>query len=105
MTLSAVATRYANALADVVSPGTSAIRPEAALEELRGFESAFKESVELQNALISPAVPVGRKRAVVGRLGDLLKISPIVRNFLYADRSPADRLADRHSAQLRIDYG
>jgi F-type H+-transporting ATPase subunit delta len=106
MTLSAVATRYANALADVVSPGTSAIRPEAALEELRGFESAFKESVELQNALISPAVPVGRKRAVVGRLGDLLKISPIVRNFLYVliDHRRIGSLTDiLHSFELIMD--
>jgi F-type H+-transporting ATPase subunit delta len=83
MTLSAVATRYANALADVVSPGTSALRPETALAELRGFESALHESPELKNALSSPAVPVGRKRAVVGRIGDILKISPITRNFLF----------------------
>jgi F-type H+-transporting ATPase subunit delta len=83
MTLSAVATRYANALADVVSPAASAIRPEDALRELHAFESVLAESGELKNALISPAVPVGRKRAVVGRIGDLLKISKIVRNFLY----------------------
>ena len=83
MTLSAVATRYAGALADVVSAGTSTIRPEEALVELRSFESALNESAELRNALISPAVPVGRKRAVVGRIGDVLKLSRIVRNFLF----------------------
>jgi F-type H+-transporting ATPase subunit delta len=83
MTLSAVATRYANALADVVSSAVSPIRPENALQELGAFEGVLGESAELKNALISPAVPVGRKRAVVGRIGDQLKISPIVRNFLY----------------------
>lgn len=83
MTLSAVATRYANALADVVSPAASAIRPEEALKELQAFEGVLAESGELKNALTSPAVPQARKRAVAGRVGGLLKISPIVRNFLY----------------------
>ncbi len=83
MTNSAVATRYAHALADVVSKATSAIRPDDVLKELRGFESTLNESGELKNALTSPAVPVGRKRAVVGRIGDVLKISPITRNFLF----------------------
>jgi F-type H+-transporting ATPase subunit delta len=106
MTLSAVATRYANALADVVSSGTSPIRPEAALEELRAFESALKSSVELQNALISPAVPVGRKRAVVGRIGDMLNISRIVRNFLFVlvDHRRIATLTDiLHSFELIMD--
>ncbi len=40
MTLSAVATRYANALADVVTARGSSLAPEAALAELRAFESA-----------------------------------------------------------------
>ncbi|MCU1232349.1 MAG: synthase delta subunit [Candidatus Solibacter sp.] len=83
MTLSAVATRYAKALADVVSPAASAIRPENALAELRAFEGVLSESVELKNALTSPAVPVARKRAVVGRIGDQLGVSRIVRNFLF----------------------
>jgi F-type H+-transporting ATPase subunit delta len=106
MTLSAVATRYANALADVVSPGTSAIRPDDALKELRAFEGALNESGELKNALISPAVPVGRKRAVVGRIGDLLKLSPIVRNFLYVliDHRRIGSLTEiLHSFELIMD--
>jgi F-type H+-transporting ATPase subunit delta len=83
MTLSAVATRYASALADVVSLPTSALRSEDALSELHAFEDALNKSSELQNALISPAVPVGRKRAVVGRIADVLGISRIMRNFLF----------------------
>jgi len=43
MTLSAVATRYANALADVVSAGTSPIPPEAALEELRARKAELQK--------------------------------------------------------------
>nr|Q02BU4.1 RecName: Full=ATP synthase subunit delta; AltName: Full=ATP synthase F(1) sector subunit delta; AltName: Full=F-type ATPase subunit delta; Short=F-ATPase subunit delta [Candidatus Solibacter usitatus Ellin6076] len=106
MTLSAVATRYANALADVVSPGSSPIRPEAALEELRAFEAALKSSVELHNALTSPSVPVGRKRAVVGRISDTLKISPIVRNFLFVlvdHRRIASLTEILHSFELIMD--
>ena len=106
MTLSAVASRYANALADVVSAGASAIRPEDAVRELRSFEAALRESTELQNALITPAVPVARKRAVVGRIGDLLKISPIVRNFLFVlvdHRRIASLSEILHSLELVLD--
>ena len=106
MTLSAVATRYASALADVVSPGASGLSPEAALNELRAFEAALNESGELKNALISPAVPVGRKRAVVGRIGDIVKISPITRNFLFVliDHRRIASLTDiLHSFELIMD--
>jgi F-type H+-transporting ATPase subunit delta len=82
MTHSAVATRYANALADVVTTGAGTAA-EATLGELRAFESVLGSSAELQNALTSPAVPPSRKRAVVGRLADNLKLSRVTRNFLY----------------------
>src|SRR5205085_4667268 len=52
MTLSAVAARYANALADVVTATTSALSPQQAVAELRAFESALRESSALYNALI-----------------------------------------------------
>jgi F-type H+-transporting ATPase subunit delta len=83
MTLTAVATRYANALADVVTAGASPLSPQAAVSELRAFEAAFAGSAELQNALVTPAVPAARKRAVVGRIAEVLKLSRISRNFLY----------------------
>jgi F-type H+-transporting ATPase subunit delta len=82
MTHSAVATRYANALADVVTSASSAVRPQDALAELRSFQAALGESRELHNALITPAVPVARKRAVVERIAGLLKLSRITLNFL-----------------------
>jgi F-type H+-transporting ATPase subunit delta len=53
------------------------------VSELCRFEDALKLSPELHEVLITPAVPIGRKRAVLGRLGDLLKLSRITRNFLY----------------------
>jgi F-type H+-transporting ATPase subunit delta len=81
MTLSVVATRYAKALADVTTTATG-LPPEAALAQLRTFESALNASRELLNALTTPAVPVARKRAVVARLASALELSPIARNFL-----------------------
>jgi len=83
MTISAVATRYANALADAVTAPGSAARPENVLAELRAFEAALRASTDLHNALTSPAVPPGRKRAVVGRIGDVLGLSRLARNFLF----------------------
>src|ERR1035437_1200224 len=83
MTLSAVATRYAKALADVTTAAGGGLRPEDALTQLRAFESALAASRELENALTTPAVPVSRKRAVVGRIAGLLELSPIARNFLF----------------------
>jgi F-type H+-transporting ATPase subunit delta len=83
MTLSAVATRYANALADVVTGAGSSLAPEAALAQLRAFESALRESRELHAALETPAIPASRKKAVVGRIVDILQISHVTRNFLF----------------------
>jgi F-type H+-transporting ATPase subunit delta len=106
MTLSAVATRYASALADVVTGSGSPLRPEAAVSELRAFESALQASPELQNALISPAVPASRKRAVVGRIADALKLSRISRNFLFVlidHRRIASLSAVIHSFELIVD--
>jgi F-type H+-transporting ATPase subunit delta len=83
MTLSAVAARYANALADVVTGTASALKPEQAVVELRAFEATLRDSAELHNALITPAVPGSRKKAVVGRIAGLLELSRITRNFLF----------------------
>jgi F-type H+-transporting ATPase subunit delta len=96
MPISAAATRYANALADVVTAPASAVRPEAVLAELRSFESVMRASEELQNALVTPAVPVSRKRAVVARIAALLDLSGVARNFLYVllDHRRIAELAD-----------
>ncbi|MGA7236913.1 MAG: ATP synthase F1 subunit delta [Bryobacteraceae bacterium] len=83
MTLSAVATRYANALADVVTVRGSSLAPETALAELSAFESTIRESHELAAALETPAIAASRKKAVVGRIVDKLQLSPVTRNFLF----------------------
>jgi F-type H+-transporting ATPase subunit delta len=83
MTLSAVAARYANALADVVTAPAAAITPQNALAELRAFEAALESSRELREVLATPAVPSGRKKAVIGRVAEALGLSRVPRNFLY----------------------
>jgi F-type H+-transporting ATPase subunit delta len=83
MPISAVATRYANALADVVTAERTELAPESALSELRVFETTLKESPELENALTTPAVAVSRKRAVVQRVTDALELSRVTRNLLF----------------------
>ena len=106
MTLSAVATRYAKALADVTSAPAGALSPQDALTQLRAFESALAASRELENALTTPAVSLSRKRAVVGRIAGLLNLSPIARNFLFVlidHRRIALLSAILHSFDLIMD--
>lgn len=90
----AVAHRYAQALADaVLAPGTG-LEGRRAAEELRSFESMVKSSPELRNVLLSPAVSISKKRALVTRFADSLPLSRLVRNFLFVivDRRRADLL-------------
>lgn len=79
----AVAKRYAEALADVVTARDSAVRAQDALAELRAFEATLYSSADLYNALTSPAIPKSRKKSVVARIADDLQVSRITRNFLF----------------------
>jgi len=104
MTLSAVATRYANALADVVTAGGGALAGVPA--ELRTFEAAYTSSAELQNALLTPAVPAARKKAAVARIADALKLSKVSRNFLFVlidKRRISSLSAILHSVETILD--
>jgi F-type H+-transporting ATPase subunit delta len=83
MPITAVTSRYANALADVVTASGAALDPQAAAIELRGFAQVVAESAELRNALLTPAVAPSRKRAVVERIVAVLGISRIIRNLLF----------------------
>jgi F-type H+-transporting ATPase subunit delta len=106
MTLSAVATRYAKALADVVTEGKNGLSPEAAIQQIGSFAAALAESRELGQALISPAVAPSRKRAVAGRIAAILQLSPVARNFLFVliDHRRITLLPDvLHSFELIVD--
>jgi F-type H+-transporting ATPase subunit delta len=78
--LSAVSSRYARALVDVVTEPGSPIGPETALEQLRQVAAMIATSDDLRNALLSPAVAPSRKRAVVAKL---VNVHDKIRNFLY----------------------
>ena len=81
--VSVVASRYARALVDVVTAPGSAVDPVAALEQLRGVEALIVGSVDLRNALLSPAVSPSRKRAVMAKLSGELGVAKPIRNFLF----------------------
>lgn len=79
----AVASRYANALADAVFAGNSGLEPAQAAVELRTFDEMFETSPELRNLLLSPAVPAIRKRAVIARFAKTVPFSRLICNFLF----------------------
>jgi F-type H+-transporting ATPase subunit delta len=79
----AVANRYARALADVVLNPGAGLDSADALAQLRDFAAALKESAELRNVLLSPAVSIRRKHAVVSRLAEPLALHRVIRNFLF----------------------
>jgi F-type H+-transporting ATPase subunit delta len=81
--LSAVGTRYAKALIEVVMAPGSKIDPKQALAELRAIQELIDGSTVLHNALLSPAVSPARKRAVMGRLIEPMGVSRPVRNFAF----------------------
>jgi F-type H+-transporting ATPase subunit delta len=83
MTSPAVASRYASALVDVVLDPKAQTQPEQITRELRAFEAMYVSSDELRNALASPSVPTGRKKAVLARIGEQLGMGRIARNFLF----------------------
>ena len=79
---SAIATRYANALADAVFVDKGA-DARAAASELRSYAEAVAGSPELSVAMNSPAVSQSKKRAVTERIAGTLAISKLIRNFLF----------------------
>src|SRR5579863_5925020 len=81
--LSVVATRYASALVDVVAAPGSATDPLQVLPQLRSVQDLIGSSVDLRNALLSPAVSPSRKRAVMTKLVTPLGLGKAVLNFLY----------------------
>ena len=79
----AVASRYARALADILTGTAAGIEADAALEQLREFRAMQVSSVELRSILISPAVPPRNKRKAVGKLADQLGMALVLKNFLF----------------------
>ena len=89
--LSAVGTRYAKALVEVVIPrrAASSIRTRR-WRNCGRFEALIAGSEALHNALLSPAVSPSRKRAVMARLMEPMGVSKAGAEFsVRGDRSSA----------------
>jgi F-type H+-transporting ATPase subunit delta len=89
MTSRAAATRYARALFDVALTERQDL--DQIDRELTGTSTLVQGNEQLQRALVNPAIPASRKRAVVERLLSLSPVNPILSRvlLLLADR---DRL-------------
>jgi F-type H+-transporting ATPase subunit delta len=80
--ISAVASRYARAFADVImAPGVQ-FPPAEAVAQLRAIEDVLEQSTDLRHALASPAVRPAQKRAVIERFAEELNLKLFTRNFL-----------------------
>lgn len=78
--MSAVAERYAAALADVaVERGNS----ETIKRNLAAFVEAFSSVADLRNALESPAINAEVKRRVIAEVAGKMGLDGAVRNFIY----------------------
>jgi len=74
----AIAARYARALADVVSRTGDYRRAQ---EELTAFSEVYRESPELREILKTPALAVADKRRVLDAILARLGTSPTLANF------------------------
>ena len=86
----AIASRYARALADVVSR-TGEYRP--ALDDLQAFAAVYRQSAELRDVLRTPAVALADKErileALLARLGPSVTVANFFRVLLANYRLPA----------------
>ena len=78
---SAVASRYAKALVDVVVRHPE-LNPADVLHGLRQVEDLIESSEDLKHALASPAVASSHKRAVMQRLMEPMGLEQKVQNFV-----------------------
>jgi F-type H+-transporting ATPase subunit delta len=78
----AIARRYAEALLDVITSPPHCVEVERVKNELASFVETWKHCGDLRRILESPAVPRSSKDRAIGRVADVLSISPVVRNFL-----------------------
>ena len=95
--MSAVAQRYAAALADVAAERKNG---DAVTRDLAAFAEAFASVADLRNALESPALNAEVKRSVIEQIAVKMKIDEAVRNFIYllVDHRRTEMLAEIQQA-------
>jgi F-type H+-transporting ATPase subunit delta len=80
VTPQAAASRYARALFDVAR--AEGLDVAALARELSGFAALVASHDALQRALVNPAIPAGRKRAVIQELAGRLPLAPVLARLL-----------------------
>lgn len=80
---SALAHRYASALAEVTAKSTAEVSSEEALRQLRAFSELMAESADLRNVLAAPSVTIEDKQGLVISLGGRIGLSRPIRNLLF----------------------
>jgi F-type H+-transporting ATPase subunit delta len=104
--MNALSVHYAQALADAVFAPGSGLSPEDAVHQFRSAESMITASSQLHAALLSPAVSRQKKQAVISKLGEMLGLHRVVRNFLLVvilHRRILDLKAMRESFEEVVD--
>lgn len=78
--MSAIAQRYAAALADVAFEHKDADKTR---QDLFNFVQAFAESADLRNLASNPSIGAGTKKSVAGKIADKMGTHTEVRNFVF----------------------
>ena len=78
--MSVFASRYARALADVVSEAR--LNPAEVLQQLKDFAATFEGSKELREVLLNPSFPTAKRVGILDAVNRRIGCGPKVRNFL-----------------------
>ena len=91
--MSALAERYATALADVAFERNKA---DGVRNDLASLIAAYHDSADLRNFLSSPAISTDVKKSFLAKLAQRMELGEEVRNFLFilVDHDRADLLRD-----------
>jgi F-type H+-transporting ATPase subunit delta len=79
MSITTIASRYARALADVI---TERRETNEVVSELNLFAGMMRQHEQLRDVFASPILPLERKRSVLNELLARLKLRPTSNNFL-----------------------
>lgn len=92
--MSALAQRYATALADVALERNKA---SAIKNDLASLSETYRGSADLQNFLSSPSIGAGVKKSFLAKLAEQMQLQEEVRNFLFL-------LVDHGRTELLRDF-
>jgi F-type H+-transporting ATPase subunit delta len=81
--MAAVSSRYARALADVVTGPKPLAEPDAVERQLSDFYATVQGSADFRNLLESPAVQASKKKTLLDSLAPRMELSRVARNFLF----------------------